>query len=91
MTSPDIKLTAHAVERFVERSRKLGMRVRDPEAVILKMLGKARLEDIPPAHKVKRLIKNGYKEATYLVANGWRFVISEGACVTIERIAPEQN
>lgn len=88
--NPDIKLTAHAIERFVERSRKLGMSVKNPEATITKMLGKARVEDIPPTHKVKRLIKNGYKEATYLVANGWRFVVVDGVIVTIERTTCSQ-
>jgi len=89
--NPDIKLTAHAVERFVERSRKLGMRMNDPEDVILKMLSKAKPEDLSPAHRVKRLIANGYKEAIYLVAEGWRFVISDNALVTCERVEKTQN
>ncbi|HBG47635.1 MAG TPA: hypothetical protein DDW94_11705 [Deltaproteobacteria bacterium] len=89
--NPDIKLTAHAVERFVERSRKLGMKVRSPEDVILKLLSKATPEDLSPAHRVKRLIKNGCREATYLVNNGWRFVVVDNAVTTIERIVPHQN
>lgn len=89
--NPDIKLTEHAKARFVERSLKLGMNVKDPEATILKMFKEAKPEDIPPAHRVKRLIANNYQEATYLVAHGWRFVVSGGTLVTCERIDKTQN
>ncbi|MBI5826506.1 MAG: hypothetical protein HZB22_02080 [Deltaproteobacteria bacterium] len=88
--SPDIKITAHAIERFAERSMKLGMNVKEPEAVILKMLKVAMPEDISPAHKVKRLISNRYTEATYLVAQGWRFVLVDNMIVTIERTTKSQ-
>ncbi len=91
MTKPAI--SAHAIERFVERSRKLGMTSKNPEAVILKILARAQPEQMSHGYKIERLINNDYKEARYLVAQGWRFVLTKDGSrvLTIERVRSEQN
>ena len=82
----------HALDQFISRSIKLhGAAPMRPEALIRKMLLRAKQEAMNPAHRVKRLIRNGYKDATYLVCEGWRFVIVGSDLVTCERQKPEQN
>jgi len=89
----DVVLSPHAIERFVERSLKLGMTPKNPEAIILKMLARAKPEQMSSGHKIERLINNDYKEAQYLVAQGWRFVLTKDGdrVLTIERVRSEQN
>ncbi len=69
------------------------MTAKNPEAVILKMLARAQPEQISPEHKVRRLISNDCREAQYLVAQGWRFVLTQDGSrvLTIERVRSEQN
>ena len=87
----DLNITQHALERFIERQKKLGQTTKNPEACIMKLLKQAEPEQIEPAHRIKRIIKHGFREAEYLVACGWRFVVVEGSVVTIERIRKYQN
>lgn len=91
MTDPEI--SAHAVNRFVERSLKLGMTPKNPEAIIRKLLARAKPEQVSPEHRVKRLLNNDCKEVQYLIAQGWRFVLTKdgGKVLTIERRRSEQN
>ena len=55
------------------------------------MLNMAKEEAVDPVHKVKRLIKHGYKDAHYRICEGWRLVIVSGNLVTCERQNPDQN
>ncbi len=90
----NITITQHAVERFVERSLKLGMKPPiNPENTIRKLLNNAQPEMMDPVYKVKRIINNRCKAADYYVANGWRFVVSteNKELMTIERVNKEQN
>jgi len=86
----DLTITQHALERFIERQKKLGQKMKDPEACIMKLLKQAEPEQIDNAHKIKRIIKHGFREAEYLVTCGWRFVVVEGSIVTIERTKKSQ-
>lgn len=89
----DIEITQHAIDRFLERARKLGQGIPlNPEASIRKLLSKAVPEEVDPKHRVKRLISNRFEEALYLVAQGWRFVLTKDGkrIITIERIHSHQ-
>lgn len=90
----DITISQHAVERFIERSRKNGMAApHNPQKTILKLLQMAQADEkMDPAHRVKRLISS-LAEAKYYVVQGWRFVLDkEGKTVlTVEREKHEQN
>ena len=82
----------HALDQFISRSIKLnGYAPRRPETLIRKMLLRAKSEAMDPVHRVKRLMNNGYKDAPYLVNEGWRFVLIDNDLVTCERQNPEQN
>lgn len=90
----EIKIAQHAIDRFVERSKKLGQGIpRDPEATIKKLLSEAKSEAVDPMHHVRRLISNGFEEVQYLVAQGWRLVLTKdgGRVITIERVVTHQN
>lgn len=87
-----VVITAHALERFEERLKKLDPKQKpsDPRGLILKLLGRAQEEGaIGGGMKVKRLMAHGYEGARYFHSEGWRFVIveREGKFVikTIER------
>lgn len=89
----EIEITRHAIERFVERSKKLGHgEPKNPQKIILRLLQKAIPCEIDPIHKVKRLI-NHNGEARYLTYQGWRFVMDENGekLLTVEREKHEQN
>jgi len=87
-------ISDHAVERFVERSKKLGMSVpRDPKKTLLRMVGLAEDSAVSPGHRVERLLRNGFQEAIYREFGGWRFVLSQDGTrlLTVERSDPKQN
>lgn len=86
--------TDHAVGRFVERNSKLGNAVpKNPEKALQRLIRHAEVEDVSPAYKAVRLINNNYRDATYLVSSGWRFVVSDDnrTVITVERVDPAQN
>lgn len=88
-----IVITNHALQRFIERSSKLGIPTpKKANETILNLYKKAKPEDVDDVHKVLRLIKNK-KEVIYKIYQGWRFVVSkEGDTIlTVERIKQEQN
>jgi len=88
----NIIITAHACQRFSERSRKLcGEAPKNPEKSIRKLLREAEPEEIKPYHRVTRLLNNSLKDCAYLQNNGWRFVLAGNNLVTIERIKSWQN
>lgn len=79
-------ITAHAWERFVQRWREMhGGLPRCPRKVLLALIAKATPEDIGEAGRVRRLIHNGFQDADYYTADGWRFVVSNGTLLTCER------
>lgn len=88
-----MEITKHAIERFLTRCQRLGIpHPHDPNETIRKLLGRAIPEKVDPVHRVKRLI-NHKKEADYVIADGWRFVVSKDGqkLLTVERVRPEQN
>ena len=90
----DIKISQHAIDRFIERSKKLGMKeAKDPVAKIIHLLSQAKAEKMNPVYKVKRIINNRCQDADYYVANGWRFVVSVNGreLMTVERVNKDQN
>lgn len=90
----DIKISQHAIDRFVERSLKLGMKGHeDPGGLIRNLLRQAKPEKMDPVYKVKRIINNRCQDAEYYVCQGWRFVVSTNGreLVTVERVKKDQN
>ena len=90
----NVIISQHAIDRFIERSKKLGMKVpTDPKAKIIHLLGQAKTEKMDPIYKVKRIINNRCQDADYYVANGWRFVVSVNGreLVTVESVKKDQN
>ena len=86
-----IIITNHALQRFIERSEKLGYKLPiDKRGFLCKLLSKAKPENLK-YHTVVRLMNNNYMETQYLTAEDWRFIISNGALVTVERIKKWQN
>lgn len=86
--------TEHAVGRFVERNSKLGNVVpKNPEKALRRLMRHAEVEAVSPTHKAMRLMNNNYRDVTYLVSSGWRFVVSDDniTVVTVERVDPAQN
>lgn len=84
--------TKHALERWERRAELLGLdgsydalHRTFSEAVP----ERARLRAVR-WHLLKRSIVHR-KPSRYLVADGWRFVVSEGACVNVERVLPHEN
>jgi hypothetical protein len=89
----ELTITRHAIDRFLERCAKLGMKLpEDIEGFIHKLVKRATPEPLEPGHKVRRIF-NHNANAQYLVAEGWRFVLSENGnmVLTIERVRPDQN
>jgi hypothetical protein len=64
----------------------------DTEGFIYSLIKRAIPEPLKPGHKIKRLL-NHNANAQYLIAEGWRFVLSEDGnmVLTIERVKPDQN
>ena len=90
ITLDGIRISQHAIDRFMERVGKLnGGTPTTPEETIRKLLAKAKPENIDPVHRVKRLIKHG--DCEFYENSGWRFVISDGALLTVERRKTGQN
>jgi hypothetical protein len=88
----DIIITDHAISRFQEHLKYVnGKEATDPEATIRKLLAKAKPESIDPEYRLKRLLNHGIQESEYLVNSGWRFVITNGVLVTVERTKRGQN
>ena len=66
-----IVIPDHAISRFQERLKCVnGKEASDSEKTIRKLLAKAKEEQVDPLHRVKRLLKHGCEEATYLVSSG---------------------
>jgi hypothetical protein len=80
---PNVKvvITPHAVQRFQERSGKIGranLTVREAIERIERYLNSSVQNfKTPEKHRVLRIIQNGFKETEYWVFNGWRFVIEK--------------
>lgn len=93
MSAKNIDLTPYAIGRFVERSRLLGRET--DETDLRNLLATARPEQRSKRrstrlHFLKRNILRG--KARYLVAAGWRFVVSrQWSLITVERIKPHEN
>lgn len=86
--------TKHAVSRYIERAKKLSMGMpKKPEKTLQRLIGNAEVEETSPTHRAVRLINNNYRDATYLVRDGWRFVVSDDGktVITVERVDPAQN
>jgi hypothetical protein len=86
-----IQLTNHAIQRFIERWPHEG--TPKPGKVIAlmeKFLQSAKQEEISPMLKVQRLVQHG-TPTDYYVSEGWRFVITEGTLVTVERTSQGVN
>jgi hypothetical protein len=86
--------TDHAIEQYLMRLRKMGMDTmpREPRKAMLKLLSTAKEEHMKQSHKVKRIMKHGFRPASYFVNGGWRFVVSEdNVVITVERVKPRQN
>ena len=94
-TKPDVYVfTQHAIDRYIERNKMLGnVTPRKPERTLQRLIRNAEVEDVNPTHKAVRLINNNYRDAIYLVSNGWRFVVSDDnkTVITVERVDPAQN
>ncbi len=86
-----VVLTAHAIERLVERMAKLnkGQVPKEPEKIALKMFPQTEEEMLPPLGRLRRLLNHKGEDARYFIYEGWRFVLVERAdhydVVTIER------
>ena len=89
-----VVFTAHALERFVERSLRLnpGGKLLDPEKTARKILARATEEGaISSVGRVRRLIDSHFQEARYFIKDGWRFVVKDNGnetftVLTIERV-----
>ena len=85
-----LKVTVHALDRFVERWDQIEpIPLHNPLRTIKKILSHAEKEKLEPVSQVKRLLNNDCIEAEYWINSGWRFVIigddDERCLVTIER------
>lgn len=60
-----IIISDHTIERFLERSKKMKQRLKNPKLTLLKFLSKAVLTKINPAEKVRRIIDNDFQIADY--------------------------
>ncbi|MDA8104521.1 MAG: hypothetical protein M0Z71_03990 [Nitrospiraceae bacterium] len=92
MTSRSIRITDHATARFLERCRYL--HIKGDAAELRYLLSTARREGRPKnrtsrLHFLKREIFRG--KTLYLVADGWRFVVSGRMLITVERVKPHEN
>ena len=86
--------TQHAIDRYVERVKRLGNGVpKKPERALQRLIRNAEVEDVSPTHKAVRLMNNNYRDVVYLVNSGWRFVVSSDGktVITVERVDPTQN
>jgi hypothetical protein len=87
-----IRFTAHAVKRFRERSRLLGLKGDKDELRRLFSTAKEEKRSKDRAtslHFLKREIVRG--KAVYLTAAGWRFIVADGRLVGVERVKPHEN
>lgn len=87
-----IRFTYHAVQRFRERSRLLGLKGDEDELRRLFSTAKEEKRSKDRAsslHFLKRELVRG--KAVYLVAAGWRFVVAHGRLVAVERVKPHEN
>src|SRR5208282_42768 len=92
VTMKSIRITDHAVARFLERCRYLHLK--GDAAGLRHLLSTARREERPNnrtsrMHFLKREILRG--KALYLVAEGWRLVVSGRMLITVERVKPHEN
>lgn len=94
----NVKITNHAVQRFVERASALGISFSEnnPEKTIKKILKRAVPEN-PKNYTTrwelfKRNITRKGNTKTY-IADGWRFVvdITTNTLITIERVKVHEN
>jgi hypothetical protein len=86
-----MRISAHAIERFIERSSKLWLPVgNDAWFRILELVNSAKRERLPECHNKNR---QKYNRNIYLVNAGWRFVLtSDGELlITVERVRHEEN
>lgn len=86
-----MRISDHAIERFVERSEKLGLPVGgDAWRRILALLKEAKRERIGALHQKNR---QKYDSNIYMVNAGWRFVLSSDGeyLITVERVRHEEN
>lgn len=86
-----VSFTRHAVKRYKETSLALGL-PSSPEKMQA-LFFRAKPEKAIPKTRfelLKRSVLHGSKE-TYLVYDGWRFVVVNNVVVTIERVKPHEN
>ncbi|MGD0884080.1 MAG: hypothetical protein ABSA46_04245 [Thermodesulfovibrionales bacterium] len=81
----------HAVSRWRARARHLGLD--EDQSVLLATFRKA-VPEIPKDRTTrwnlfKRFVLHGSSQ--YLAADGWRFVVAGGICVTVERLKQYEN
>lgn len=86
-----MRISAHAIERFIERSKRLGLPAGcDAWRRILDLLKDAKREHLSECHQKNR---QKYHNNLYLVNAGWRFVFSSDGelLITVERIRHKEN
>ena len=83
----DIKITKHALQRFLERNENKGYN-RKPKEVIERLFDESFPIVFSKEHMVKRLLNNGFENVDYFYNNGWIFVCSKDIqkiVITVER------
>jgi hypothetical protein len=89
------KITNHAVQRFVERSKHNGRLdvIKKPRRIIRRLLINAKEVRGNETRRMRRLIDNNFISVKYLIINGWRFVVTnkDNIVVTVERINQLEN
>lgn len=87
MDRSKVKITRHAMKRFMEWRKKIGCATLDEERArkeLLDLFGKAKKERLSPG-LMKRIIKNKFVLCDYYICGNWRFVIKDGTMLTCER------
>lgn len=80
LAMPDIKVSAHALDRYMERS---GMKKQTKAENRLKRMLRESVvvEPVEPV-KVLGVINNGFQEALYLRSGGWILVVCDDTLAT---------
>lgn len=87
-------ITTHAKQQWLNRAEALGLNasMSQLENTLARAKPQKNLSRFTRLHLCKRTVMNAGSGHTYFkVADGWRFVIVNGKCVTAERIRPHEN
>lgn len=87
-------ITTHAKQQWINRAEGLGLNtsLQQMERTLAKAQPPKKCSRYASLHLCKRDVLNAKNGATYFkVADGWRFVITNGKCVTVERVKPYEN